>query len=83
MFTRKEFDIEALDITGEPNRTGAEHANALEALWRDSEQRRTAQLHKENRALWYVHFCRMAESHRKLSEDYEARAEALCQEGAA
>ncbi len=38
---------------------------------------------KENVAAWFAHFCRMAENHARISEDYERRAEELCKEGAA
>ncbi len=52
-----------------------------EASYAESVRRFHARRRQENRAAWYVHFCRMSENHRKLSEEYEARAEALCQEG--
>jgi hypothetical protein len=49
----------------------------------ESVRRFNAKLRRRNRAEWFSHFCRMAASHRKLSEDYERRAEELCKEGAA
>ncbi len=62
-------------------RAGQEHANRIEAELQLADARRTAQMHQENRALWYAHYCKMAESHARISQDYEARAEALCEGG--
>ena len=55
---------------------------ALEA-WMESERRYDARRRRKNRALWFAHFCRMADSHARIAQDYERRAEALCEEGAA
>ena len=63
------------------DRAGQEHANRIEDELRAADERRTRQLHRENCALWYAHYIKLAESHRRISEDYERRAEALCQEG--
>ncbi len=60
-------------------RARQQRANELEAELRTSDEPRIAQLHRENAALWYAHYCKLAESHRRISEDYEARAEALCE----
>lgn len=65
------------------DRAGQEAANRREAELKRADERHTAQLHQENAVLWREHFIRMAESHRKLSEDYERRAEEICEEGAA
>jgi hypothetical protein len=51
-----------------------------EALWRESHSRFEHARHRRLVAEWFTHFCRMAERHRALSEDYERRAEALCEE---
>ena len=48
----------------------------------ESERRHRARIREQNRWRWVRHFDRMAESHRRLSEDYRERAEKLCEEGA-
>ncbi len=53
----------------------------LEPSYAESVRRYNAKLRRRNRAEWFSHFCGMAASHRKLSEDYERRAEELCEEG--
>ena len=55
-------------------------ANELEDLWRESVRKHRERRRRENRALWYAHFCGMAESHARLAADYERRAEALCED---
>jgi len=52
-----------------------------EELWKASVRAHNAHRRREIAALWFAHFCRMAENHAKISEDYERRAEALCKEG--
>lgn len=74
-------DLDRLIERRAQGRTGRDAANERERLRKEGVERHNAQVRKEHRALWYAHFCRQAEAHRKLSEDYEARAEALCQEG--
>jgi len=54
-----------------------------EELWAESERRHTARTREQNRWEWVRYFDRMAANHARLSESYEARAEALCQEGEA
>lgn len=51
-----------------------------EMAWKASVRRYNAARHKEIRAEWFAFFSRQAEAHRKLSEDYERRAEALCED---
>ncbi len=55
----------------------------LEPSYAESVRRYHSRRRKEIAAAWFAHFCRMAENHAKISEDYERRAEELCKEGAA
>lgn len=54
---------------------------AREELWHESVRRYNARRRKEVRAQWYGFYCRMADSLRRRAEDYERRAEDLCEEG--
>ncbi len=54
-----------------------------EVMYAESVRRYNARRRRETRAAWFAHFCRMAENHARISEDYERRAEELCKEGAA
>jgi hypothetical protein len=53
-----------------------------EAIWRESLERFQNARHRRMVAEWFAFYCRMADRHRKLSESYEQRAEALCGEEA-
>jgi hypothetical protein len=35
------------------------------------------------RAAWFGFYCRMADNHARISQEYERRAEQLCEEGEA
>jgi hypothetical protein len=61
-------------------RTG--DAEAVQMLWNGSVRRHKEAIRQRNRALWFAHFCQMAENHARISKDYERRAEELCEEGA-
>ena len=52
-------------------------ANKREAELRAADERRTAELHQENSALWREHFFRMARNHHDLAAEYAAKADAL------
>jgi hypothetical protein len=54
-----------------------------EVMYAESVRRYHRRRRKEIAALWFAHFCRMAENHARISEDYERRAEELCKEGTA
>ena len=54
-----------------------QRANEREAELKRGDERRTAQLHQENRALWADHFQQMSSNHAKLAEEYRERAETL------
>ena len=53
----------------------------LEPSYLESVRRYNTQRREQNRWEWVRFFDRMAASHRALSEDYERRAEELCEEG--
>jgi hypothetical protein len=54
-------------------------ADEREELWMESTRRFHARRREENRWAWIRHFDRMAANHAKLSEDYQRRAEKLCE----
>jgi hypothetical protein len=54
---------------------------AEEATYAASVRRYHSRQRKKNVAAWFAHFCRMAENHARIAQDYERRAEALCKEG--
>ncbi len=56
-------------------------ARAEEMAWKSSARAHNARQRKEARAAWFAHFCRMSENHARIAQDYERRAEALCEEG--
>ncbi len=72
--------LDEIDALTERGARGRDKANELAEMWRSSERAHRERQHRENRALWFEFFSRMSESHRELSEDYAARAEALCAE---
>ena len=61
-------------------RPGQQRADELEAMWAESARRHRERLRRENRALWYGYFCRLAENHARLAAGFEARAESLLEE---
>ncbi len=56
-----------------------ERANWEVDLWRKSEEMHRARERQRNRAAWYIHYCRLADAHASLSEEFAQRAEALCE----
>jgi hypothetical protein len=53
-----------------------------EAVWEKSVRRNRERRRREIRAEWFAHFCRMADNHARISQDYQRRAEEFCKEGA-
>ena len=53
-----------------------------EGLWEASVRRDRERRRREIRAEWFGFFSRMAESHARIAQDYQRRAEELCQKGA-
>jgi hypothetical protein len=62
------------------SRKGEVDPEEQEELWMESVRRFHDRRREENRWAWIRYFDRMATSHRKLSQDYQRRAEALCDE---
>lgn len=58
---------------------GREHANSLEELWRDSERRYHDRRRRWLRAQWFAHYSGLAHSLRSRADEFERRAEALCE----
>ncbi len=52
-----------------------------EEIWEASMRRDRERRRLEIRSEWYGFFCRMAQAHAGIAEDYERRAEELCKEG--
>jgi hypothetical protein len=78
-----EKELTAFIERRDKQRRRAEGERRAEEAWAKSERRYDGRRRREYRALWFAHFCRMADSHARISEDYERRAEELCEEGAA
>ncbi len=55
-----------------------EDPQAREELWKMSVRRHHEANRRRNGAAWFAHFCNMAESHARIAQDYERRAEELC-----
>jgi len=55
----------------------------LEPSYAESVRRYHSRRRKKIAALWFAHFCRMAANHARIAQDYERRAEELCEDGAA
>ena len=72
-----------IDRLIEKRAKGAKKENAEEMMWKASVRRYHEAARRKNQAAWYAHFCRMAENHARIAQDYERRAEALCEEGSA
>jgi hypothetical protein len=51
-----------------------------EELWIASERRYLEIKRRQSVAAWFAYFCLMRDNHARLSEDYQRRAEALCEE---
>ena len=78
-----EKELTAFIAKRDGQRRQSEGERRAEEAWAESERRYGGRRRREYRALWFAHFCRMADSHARISEDYERRAEELCEEGAA
>jgi hypothetical protein len=57
-----------------------ESERAAELLWEASMKRYHERQRREARALWFAHFCQMADNHARLASEYERRAEQLCED---
>ncbi len=57
------------------------NANELQEMYAESTRRDRERRRRENAAQWYEYEMLLAENHRQLSEEHEARALALLEEG--
>jgi hypothetical protein len=67
-------------------RAGTDHettADERSRRWRESLARHKDAIRERNRWEWIRYFDRMAAAHAGIAQDYERRAEALCEDGAA
>ncbi len=64
-------------IESRAKRTGADEANAIEALWRASERAHAAKQRQENRTAWCDYYRRLAACNLKAARDYRRRARLL------
>lgn len=70
-----------LDRLIERRSENGEHApDERNALWQASVAAYHERRRRQNVAAWFAHFCKMADNHRALSEQYERKAEELCEE---
>ncbi len=58
----------------------ASKQQALEDLWAASVARDRERKRRENRAAWHEFYSRLSSAHARISEAYEAKAEALLEE---
>ena len=61
-------------------RKGEQDPDEQDELWKASVRVYHERRRRQNVAAWFAHFCRMADSHRALSEEYAQRAERLCED---
>ena len=64
-------------IERQAQRTGADEANAIEAMWRASERAHAAKQRKENRSAWIAHYRGLTAAHLKMALDCRRRAREL------
>ena len=69
--------IDRLIEKRQAKQTGADEANAVEAMWRAGERAHAAKQREENRTAWFAYFSHLAHSCRQRAEEYEAKADAL------
>jgi hypothetical protein len=62
-------------------RVAEEGERRAEEIWMESERKHQERERRQLRWEWVRYFDRMAKNHRQLSQDYERRAEELCEEG--
>ena len=51
-----------------------------DAMWKESVKRDRERRRRTNRAAWFTFYSRMADSHARISEEFERRAVALLDE---
>jgi hypothetical protein len=60
---------------------GRDASDAFEMAWKASVRKHNARLRLQRMAEWHEFYSRLAYSHARLAERFEARAEALLQDG--
>ncbi len=75
-----EAELDAMIRRRDEKRRKTEGERDEEALWAASVARHHERERRRNVAAWFAYFCRQADSHRALSEEYERRAEELCED---
>jgi hypothetical protein len=75
-----EAELDAMIRRRDTERRKSEGERLEEVLWAESERRYTRRQREQNRWEWVRYFDRMARNHARLSEEYERRAEELCEE---
>lgn len=71
---------DSIDALIEHRATQRKNANALEEMYAESTRRHRERIRRQNRAAWAEFEMCLAENHRQLSEEHEARARALLEE---
>jgi hypothetical protein len=57
-----------------------EKANQLEEFWRESERKHREKIRRHNGAQWYGYHLTLADNHRALADEHEAKALALLED---
>ena len=55
-------------------------SEAIEGMWRESEEKDRERRRRTNRAAWFAFYSRLADSHARMSEEFERRAAALLED---
>ena len=53
---------------------------AIQEMWRESERKDRERKRRRHAAEWYGFYSRLADSHARISQEFERRAEALLEE---
>jgi hypothetical protein len=76
-----EGGLDALIEKRDKQRRREEGERQAHELWQQSVERYHAARRRRNRAAWFAYFCNQAQAHAAIAEDYERRAEELCEGG--
>ena len=80
-FERVEGELDAFIAKRDKERRKHEGTRPEEALYAESSRRYQERRRRQNVAAWFGFYCRMADNHAALAQEYERRAEELCEEG--
>ena len=73
---RAEAELNRL-VERQAQRTGADEANAIEAMWRASERAHAAKQREENRIAWCDYYRHLAACNIRAARDFRRRAKEL------